>query len=251
MTSATISRISRRKLSAFTLIELLVVIAIIAILAAMLLPALSTAKQRAYAISCKNNLKQISLAQTIYCGDFGDRLPFPSNGNSLSANVRDDPNMQILANSYMFGAYVSTYLSKGQQTGGGQQEVKQFTCPSYAQYAPAYAFTVSNFVSYMLRIYITNGTAIAIPANALRPYKSPGMKLTDIPLPSGNWNLGDHDVAAYNQMQAENLPYGDTDAVLGQKCTATQVQHKTTRNYVFFDGHVENQKTNWLSLYIY
>lgn len=71
---------SKRKPSAgtaFTLVELLVVLAVIGILAALLFPAISRVKDRAKQSSCRNNLKQLAAAFSIYHGDFADLFPAP------------------------------------------------------------------------------------------------------------------------------------------------------------------------------
>jgi prepilin-type N-terminal cleavage/methylation domain-containing protein len=87
-----------RRVVGFTLIELLVVIAVIAILAALLLPALSVAKEKARKIQCVNNQRQLALAWHLYPDDNGDRLP--PNGQG-SADTLDGNKLWVVGDSHL------------------------------------------------------------------------------------------------------------------------------------------------------
>ena len=82
------ARENRSQPDAFTLIELLVVIAIIAILAAMLLPTLSSAKEKGKRVACKSNMHQCLLAIHMYGHDFQDKVPTARENQDLWHAIR-------------------------------------------------------------------------------------------------------------------------------------------------------------------
>ena len=212
-----------RNARAFTLIELLVVIAIIGILAAMLLPALSSAREKARSGTCVSNLRQIHLALVLYQDDNQGYMP-------------------PIASDYNYSKKLGRYLPQRGTTATSQGN-RVFTCPSAVN-------TFRNPKVNPTEIGLTYSTswvmAGPVPGalNYSREYAR--REATVSTKPTETWLVVEGVQVSGSSLKGENcssdVTWSEVKADLAKSpraATRLDFRHSEAMNVLFFDGHVQ------------